>query len=241
MAERACDGPRGEPATRPRGAAVGADVGATLVKLAMRDARGAHLPPPPCPPMRSTRWRSGCAISPRAGSASPVAARRASAERLAQPPRRPSESSRRWAAGARQLLGREPPQRFLVVSVGTGTSALLVRRGPRHARRRHCPRRRHDPRSGRGTLRRARFRRDRRARAARRSPPRRSPDFGHLPGRRFPAARATSTPHRSRSSRARGGAPPKHRARAWPHAIIGFVGAIALIFLVSRPATPMSS
>src|SRR5262249_19094699 len=34
-----------------------------------------------------------------------------------------------WAAGARALLGREPPPRFLVVSVGTGTSAILVEPG----------------------------------------------------------------------------------------------------------------
>jgi type II pantothenate kinase len=107
-----------------RGAAVGADIGATLVKLAVRDARGrtttATLPADALDEV-AQRLRD---LEPRGIGLTGGGAPRL-AERLAAPPPTVGEFEA-WAAGARLLLGREAPPRFLVVSVGTGTSAMLV-------------------------------------------------------------------------------------------------------------------
>ncbi len=115
---------RRRPRSRSRGAAAGADVGATLVKLAMRDARGrtttATLPADALDVV-AQRLRD---LAPRGLGLTGGGAPRL-AERLAQPPPTVGEFEA-WAAGARLLLGREAPARFLVVSVGTGTSAMLV-------------------------------------------------------------------------------------------------------------------
>jgi type II pantothenate kinase len=109
---------------RTRGAAAGADVGATLVKFAVRDARGNT---------RTDTLPAGAldAVAERLRELAPIELGLTGggapqlAERLAQPAVMVSEFEA-WAEGARQLLGREAPGRFLVVSVGTGTSALLV-------------------------------------------------------------------------------------------------------------------
>src|SRR5262249_37262180 len=112
---------------RNRGPAAGADVGATLVKLAVRDARGRI----------STETLASDALDAVAERLRDLTADRVGltgggaprlAERLAQPPPTVGEFEA-WAEGARQLLGTAAPQRFLVVSVGTGTSALLVEPG----------------------------------------------------------------------------------------------------------------
>ncbi len=118
------ENPRSVP--RPCGTAAGADVGATLVKLAVRDARGetstATLPTDALDTV-AQRLRdlapSGSGLGITGGGAPRLA------ERLAQPAVLVGEIEA-WAEGARRLLGREPPERFLVVSVGTGTLALLV-------------------------------------------------------------------------------------------------------------------
>jgi type II pantothenate kinase len=115
---------RRRPRSRRRGAAAGADVGATLVKLAVRDARGRTTTttlPADALDTVAQRLRD---LAPREIGLTGGGAPRL-AERLAQPPPTVSEFEA-WAAGARLLLGREAPVRFLVVSVGTGTSAMLV-------------------------------------------------------------------------------------------------------------------
>jgi type II pantothenate kinase len=114
--------PRSAP--RPRGTAAGADVGATLVKLAFRDAAGhtttASLPADALDAVaQRLRDLAPGELGVTGGGAPRLA------ERLARPAVMVGEFEA-WAEGARQLLGRDPPERFLVVSVGTGTSALLV-------------------------------------------------------------------------------------------------------------------
>jgi type II pantothenate kinase len=115
--------PRDDPGPR----VCGADVGATLVKLAVRDARGdtatATLPAEALDAV-AERLRE---LAPRQLGLTGGGAPRL-AERLPQPALLIGEFEA-WAEGARQLLGREAPERFLVVSVGTGTSALLVEPG----------------------------------------------------------------------------------------------------------------
>ena len=107
---------------------VGVDVGATLVKLALR-GRGGPATSGPCPPMRSTRSPSGCAsCAPRGLGAHRAAARRGSRARLARPRRdggRVRGLGRGRAPAARRARRR---QRYLLVSVGTGTSVMLGRR-----------------------------------------------------------------------------------------------------------------
>jgi type II pantothenate kinase len=109
---------------RDRGAAAGADVGATLVKLMLRDARGetaTETLPAEALDAVAQRLRE---LAPDelglTGGGAPWLA-----ERLARPALMVGEFEA-WAEGARQRLGDEAPERFLVVSVGTGTSALLV-------------------------------------------------------------------------------------------------------------------
>jgi type II pantothenate kinase len=94
------------------------------VKLAVRDARGrtttATLPADALDAV-AQRLRD---LAPRGLGLTGCGAPRL-AERLAKPPP-PVGEFEAWAAGARLLLGREAPPRFLVVSVGTGTSAMLI-------------------------------------------------------------------------------------------------------------------
>jgi type II pantothenate kinase len=105
----------------------GADVGATLVKLAVRDARGdtttATLP---AEALDAVAERLRELAPSRLGLTGGGAPRLA--PRLAQPAVLVDEFEA-WAEGARRLLGRAAPERFVVVSVGTGTSALLVESG----------------------------------------------------------------------------------------------------------------
>jgi len=111
---------RGEPGPR----VCGADVGATLVKLAVRDARGdTSTATLPADALDAVAERLRDLAPSRLGITGGGAPRLA--ERLVRPAVLVSEFEA-WAEGARQLLGREAPERFLVVSVGTGTSALLV-------------------------------------------------------------------------------------------------------------------
>jgi type II pantothenate kinase len=104
--------------------AAGADVGATLVKLALRDASGrittAALPAD-----------SLDAVAERLGELAPerIGLTGGGAPQLAKQLARPTAivgEFEAWATGARALLGSEPPPRFLVVSLGTGTSVMLV-------------------------------------------------------------------------------------------------------------------
>ncbi len=116
-----------EARTRARSAPAGADVGATLVKLAVRGAGGETTTETlPADALDAVAQRldelapSGLGLT--GGGAPRLAAR------LARPAVMVDEFEA-WAEGARQLLAREAPERFLVVSVGTGTSALLVEPG----------------------------------------------------------------------------------------------------------------
>ena len=112
---------------RNRGVAAGADVGATLVKLALRDARGdTSTETLPVDALDSVAERLRNLAADRVGLTGGGAPRLA--ERLEKP--RPTVGEfEAWAEGARQLLGDAAPERFLVISVGTGTSALLVEPG----------------------------------------------------------------------------------------------------------------
>ncbi len=106
--------------------AAGVDVGATLVKLALRDARGDTTTEAlPAAALAAVVERLRELAPHRLGITGGGAPRLA--ERTALPAVTVGEFDA-WAAGARLLLGRESgaPARFLVVSLGTGTSALLV-------------------------------------------------------------------------------------------------------------------
>ena len=110
--------------TQNRGTVAGADVGATLVKLAVRDSRGnTSTATLPAEALDAVAERLRDLAPSRLGLTGGGAPRLV--ERLAQPAMLVGEFEA-WAEGARQLLGRDAPERFLVVSVGTGTSALLV-------------------------------------------------------------------------------------------------------------------
>jgi type II pantothenate kinase len=112
------------PRSRPRGAAAGADVGATLVKLAVRDASGATSTcalPADALDAVAQRLRD---LAPNGLGLTGGGAPRL-AELLAHPAVMVGEFEA-WAEGARRLLAHNAPTRFLVVSVGTGTSAMLV-------------------------------------------------------------------------------------------------------------------
>ena len=113
--------------------AAGADVGATLVKLALRDASGdTETAALPAHAIGEVAERIGEIDPTRVGLTGGGAPRLA--ERIAKPTIAIGEFEA-WAAGARALLedDLEPTERFLVVSVGTGTSAMLVE--PEGARR----------------------------------------------------------------------------------------------------------
>ena len=112
---------------RNRGVAAGADVGATLVKLALRDASGdTSTETLPVDALDAVAERLRTLAADRVGLTGGGAPRLA--ERLERPPPTVGEFEA-WAEGARQLLGNAAPERFLVISVGTGTSALLVEPG----------------------------------------------------------------------------------------------------------------
>jgi type II pantothenate kinase len=114
---------RGEPGLR----VCGADVGATLVKLAVRNGRGdPSTEALPADALDAVAARLRDLAPSRLGLTGGGAPRLAA--RVAEPAIMVPEFEA-WAEGARQLLGREAPERFLVVSVGTGTSALLVEPG----------------------------------------------------------------------------------------------------------------
>jgi type II pantothenate kinase len=111
---------------RHREPAAGADVGATLVKLALRDANG---------DTRTTALPSHAIgeVAERIREIDPahVGLTGGGAPRLAERIAKPTISIgefEAWAAGARALLEDDlpPAERFLLVSVGTGTSAMLV-------------------------------------------------------------------------------------------------------------------
>jgi type II pantothenate kinase len=110
-----------------RSSAAGADIGATLVKLAVRDASG-------CTTTETLPADALDAVAARLRDLAPhgLALTGGGAARLAESLAAPAVmvgEFEAWAEGARQLLGREAPKRFLVVSIGTGTSALLVEPG----------------------------------------------------------------------------------------------------------------
>lgn len=115
-----------KPTTSPTRGAAGADVGATLVKLVHRDPAGAM----------ASELLSIDALDEAAARLAELAPGRVGltgggAPRLAARLRAPSVSVGEfdaWAAGARALLPEDDTagERFLLVSVGTGTSAMLV-------------------------------------------------------------------------------------------------------------------
>ena len=113
-------------------AAVGADVGATLVKLAIRNGAGeTELDAVPAAALDDVARRVA-SLQPRR-----VALTGGGAGRLAR--LIPSDTARiqefeAWGTGAHRMLrqaGRDT-ERFLLVSVGTGTSAMLVDGGVVH-------------------------------------------------------------------------------------------------------------
>jgi type II pantothenate kinase len=109
--------------SRPRSAA-GADVGATLVKLAVRDRDGrAATETMPADALDAVARRLRDLAPTSLGLTGGGAPRLA--ERIGPPASAVGEFEA-WAAGARILLGSAAPERFLVVSVGTGTSAMQV-------------------------------------------------------------------------------------------------------------------
>lgn len=109
--------------------AAGADVGSTLLKLALRDARGrtttATLPSDALDTAAERIAALGPACVGITGGGAPRLAARIGSEIRAV------VEFEAWAAGARLLLAREGerPERFLLVSLGTGTSVLLVEPG----------------------------------------------------------------------------------------------------------------
>ena len=114
---------------KPTGAVLaGADVGTSLIKLAVREGAG---------PARYDRVSAGdlagAAAHLIASQPSRVGLTGGGAPRLARLLRSDTAQVAEfdaWAAGARAMLHSEgPPERFLLVSLGTGTSALLVEPG----------------------------------------------------------------------------------------------------------------
>ena len=111
------------------GRAAGADVGATLVKLAYREESGVTI----------TEALSASALDRVAERLAEIAPERVGltgggAPQLAKRVHAPTVTIGEvdaWAAGARALLALEgeDTERFLLVSVGTGTSAMLVEPG----------------------------------------------------------------------------------------------------------------
>jgi len=119
---------RSDPLEQAGAILAGADVGTSLIKLAVRAGAG---------PARYERVPAGDLAGAAAhlvsSQPSRVGLTGGGAPRLARLLR--SDTARvaefdAWAAGARAMLHSEgPPERFLLVSFGTGTSALLVEPG----------------------------------------------------------------------------------------------------------------
>jgi type II pantothenate kinase len=106
--------------------AAGVDVGATLAKLALRERSGAlsyaHFPSRDLPAVAAHLGASRPARVGLTGGGAPRLAR------LLESDTAHVAEFEAWARGARSILreARDEPERFLLVSVGTGTSALLV-------------------------------------------------------------------------------------------------------------------
>jgi type II pantothenate kinase len=123
--------PKAYPLSRRTGsntdAQLGADIGATLAKLAVRRGGGAlELRLLPTAAIDQVAHEIASVAPNRVGLTGGGASRLAG--RLAEAVTPASEFDA-WASGARVLLARDGlavPERFLLVSVGTGTSAMLV-------------------------------------------------------------------------------------------------------------------
>lgn len=107
------------------GAFAGVDVGATLVKLALCSDGVTALETLPANPIEAVARRLAAAGSDRVGLTGGGAPQ---LSRLLECENASVSEFDAWATGARSMLraGDEPPPRFLLVSVGTGTSAMLV-------------------------------------------------------------------------------------------------------------------
>jgi len=104
--------------TRP----TGIDAGATLTKLALWDGGELRLTAVPS-------QDTGAVLARLAGTAGPVAVTGGGAVRLARRLARDVvcvDEFEAWRSGVATLLGDTRPARFLLVSIGTGTSVLLV-------------------------------------------------------------------------------------------------------------------
>ncbi len=106
---------------------VGVDMGATLAKVAFRDGSGA-------PRFELSSAAAPAAVAERVRSAQPrrVGLTGGGAAALAR--LLPFDTARvsefdAWRTGAAALLGAGPDERYLLVSIGTGTSVLLVDAG----------------------------------------------------------------------------------------------------------------
>lgn len=99
----------------------GVDVGATLAKMAFRDQGGVSFRFVPAADLEAVLagMEGRARIGVTGGGAAALMAR------LGPRAVRVNEFAA-WGAGARALLGCEVPRPFLLVSVGTGTSAMLV-------------------------------------------------------------------------------------------------------------------
>lgn len=116
---------------RPAGAIVGVDLGATLAKLAIeREGAAPELETHPAREIAELARRvaaTGCARAGLTGGGAPELAAALACESVAV------GEFEAWGAGARRLLrgeaAREAGARYLLVSLGTGCSALLVEEG----------------------------------------------------------------------------------------------------------------
>ena len=144
-----------QPAASTPNVAIGVDWGATLAKLAVRTPEGGVeyrlLPTEDGDASRATLVviRRGARRAHR--TAAPRCWRAPCPAKLVQ-----VNEFAAWGAGAAALLAQSkivPVPRYLLVSVGTGTSILLVDGDVGDARRRHGARRRHAARARRGAAR----------------------------------------------------------------------------------------
>lgn len=121
--------PQSRSAPQPRVRA-GVDVGATLVKLALQPAGDApvleRIPSSRIEQIAERLDAAGAERVALTGGGAPRLSRLLACENVR------IDEFDAWSTGARSLLREQgtPPERFLLVSVGTGTSAMLVE-GPR--------------------------------------------------------------------------------------------------------------